>query len=125
METSTTESHECGFDGGVRADLKVTFGSWFRLGLLYNAILLMEGLACSWDIMPWLNSNLALVGGYWGFVFLFGLVANVFYCLGPLIEGYVLVFLKRPLARARLALWSAGLLFSMLVVFLIAMGVRT
>ena len=93
--------------------------AWERLRLVYNLVLLVVGLACSWRLR---DTHLFLLGGYWGGVVLFGTIANVFYCLGPLLETYACALCGREMDRQRYLLFAAGLFLSMRVVVILTGG---
>ncbi len=108
---------------GTAPHLKETYRVWGLLWVAYNAILLVYGL-----IM--LGSLRALAGSVdhlycrslfgdklWFGVTFFGVVANVFFCPGPLADTYVCIFLTPRLGRWRYALFAAGLLFWMHLIF--------
>ena len=77
--------------------------AWEKLRVVYNVVLLVDYLVCS----------LPLWGAFWfqSFAF-FAVVANAFYCFGPLLETYACVVLGRRIGRARYLLFGAGLVLS-------------
>ncbi|MCB1226992.1 MAG: hypothetical protein KDK99_14340 [Verrucomicrobiales bacterium] len=80
---------------------------WERMRLPYNAILLALGLTWTWGLRATMSEQALF--GYWGSVAAFGLVANVFYSLGPLLEGYSRVFFQRAWGSGiRWLLWTLG-----------------
>jgi hypothetical protein len=94
-------------------DPKATLVYWEKRRLIYNAVLLVWGGFWSLgfiDYFGWV--------GYFFNVLAFGLVANVFYCLGPLCEVYASVLLNRSLGRYRSLLFGLGMAFSSVVVAL-------
>lgn len=101
--------------------LKKACLAWEKLRVVYNALLLVEGLIGLWTLRrlgeraDHLCPNV-FGPGVWRFIILFGVVANVFYCVGPLVEAYTSVVLARRMNRGRYVLFVAGLLFSMYVI---------
>jgi|GEM_PF-1302471 len=90
--------------------------AWEKLRILYNLVMLGVGLPCLW--LLWLLEE--SVGQSYGFFSfwclstgLFGVVANAFYCLGPLAEVGVYRVLRLRIGRARYGLFAPGLLLSM------------
>ena len=97
--------------------------AWERLRVVYNLVLLVVGLPCLW--LLWLLQE--YVGQSYGFfsfwclsTILFGVVANAFYCLGPLAEVGVYRVLRLRIGRARYGSFAAGLLLSIRVILLLA-----
>ena len=95
---------------------KAVFLRWEKWRIGYNLILLVEGL---WVLREHLVSAFLRFGH---FMILFAIVANVCYCLGPLLEICITTLLgsraDRPryqsfLAGLRHFLFSVGLAFSM------------
>jgi len=97
---------------GSGDQIKRAIVSWEKLRLIYNVVLLLEGLFVSWCVWSIFESSLQYV---WAVV-VFGLTANAFYCMGPLVEVYASVIYGRRLGRYRYLLFAAGLLFSMIVI---------
>jgi hypothetical protein len=90
--------------------------SWEKRRLVYNLVLLVEGL---WVLREHLA---AAMTQFWGFMVLFAIAANVCYCLGPYLEICVRSFLGPRADRThyqsffavlRYFLFWVGLLFSM------------
>ena len=108
------------------AYLKKTWLAWERLRIFYNVILLVEGLLC----LEYLR-YLAVKSGHlcanifgtriWLMIIVFGVLANAFYCFGPLAEVFLITISKHRFARARSLLFAAGLLFSMFIIYAFAM----
>jgi hypothetical protein len=94
--------------------------AWEKSRIIYNAVLLLEGLtwACAmWEVEKVTENPYYRVGGMWSLAIVFGVVANAFYCLGPLAEVCAYRFLGWRMSRARYLLFAGGLLFSIAVVF--------
>ena len=91
--------------------LKTVCLTWEKLRVVYNLILFVEALACHMYLRQVLQGFLADDQYRLGII-LFGVVANMFYCLGPLLETCAYVVLGRRIQRARLLLFAAGLVFS-------------
>ena len=94
--------------------------AWEKLRIVYNLVLLLEGLTCLW--LLWLLAEFAgqpFGFDFWFFpVILFGAVANALYCLGPVADACAYRFLGWRMGRARCFLFGTGLLFSMGVLLL-------
>ena len=97
--------------------------AWEKLRVVYNLVLLVEGLTWlwpMWEVEKVTENPYYRMGPFlWGGAILFGVVANVFYCLGPLAEVWAYRVLGWRMGRARYFLFAAGLLFSIVVVFLL------
>jgi hypothetical protein len=101
--------------------LKETCIAWELLWLLFNAILLVEGLV----FLKILRTvAIAADHGYcrslFGYKFPFAIAAvaippNVVYVFGPLIDAYIFIFLGKRMGRWRYAFFTAGLFFWMAV----------
>ena len=98
--------------------LKAIWVAWEKLRILYNVVLLVEGLL--WLVVLLMLANRANhpevnLQGPWisGAILCFGVAANVFYCLGPLIESGIFLVRGSSRLRTRRILFFAGLLFSM------------
>jgi hypothetical protein len=109
----------------VAAYLKKTWFAWEKLRIIYNVVLLAEGLLC----LEYLRI-LAVKSGHlcanlfgsriWLMIIVFGFLANAFYCFGPVAEVVLMTISKGRFARARSFLYAAGLLFSMFIIFALA-----
>jgi hypothetical protein len=93
-----------------RLQLRTIVHQWERLRFIYNAVLLIEGLLLTADLMAVAGATV-----YWANVLVFGAIANAFYCLGPLVDVYLLAYGVK-LLNGRYLLFGIGLLFSMAVV---------
>lgn len=103
-----------------------TVKAWERLRLVYNVVLLLAGLPVVWLVLdgdfppmgPFPNSPLELVFD----CVVFGLLANVFFCLGPYAE-FVVVAIGFPLTarKIRYALFGLGLLVSLGLIGLVVL----
>jgi hypothetical protein len=84
--------------------------TWEALRVVYNFVLLVE----------YVTSPLPLRGIFWFYGLVpFLVIANAFYCFGPLIESYAYVVFDRHMGRGRHWLFGAGLLLSTgVIVFL-------
>lgn len=97
--------------------------AWEKLRIVYNLILLVQGLTCVyflWELDKMAQYPPYRLGPWWAGAFLFGMVANAFYCLGPLAEVGVYRVLRLRIGRARYLLFAAGLLLSVGVILLAA-----
>lgn len=97
--------------------------AWERLRIVYNLVLLVQGLTCVWFL--WQLEKFAKhpyyrLGTWWDFAIFFGGVANGFYFLGSLAETSAYRVLGWRMGRARYFLFAAGLSLSIGVVFLLA-----
>ena len=101
--------------------LKETRLAWEKLRIVYNLVLLVQGLtwvSAMWEVEKVTeNPYYRVSGASWGYAILFGVVANALYCLGPLTEAWSYRFLGWRMDRFRYLLFAAGLLFSIVVVF--------
>ena len=93
-----------------KSELKSIVKNWELLRLGYNFVLLIIGLALSYKLIPYFGSV-----GYLRNIIIFGAVANVFYCLGPIIELYLYV-LGVKIGKVRYILFGLGLAFSVAVI---------
>jgi hypothetical protein len=94
--------------------------AWEKLRIVYNAVLLLEGLtwvSAWWEVEKVTENPYYRVGGMWSLAILFGVVANALYCLGPLAEVCAYRFFGWRMDRGRYFLFGAGLLCSIAVVF--------
>lgn len=99
--------------------LKRAVLDWEALRIVYNIILLAEGLIFLWFLRGLEEASghvCAALIGVWGSIIAFGVIANFMYCFGPVAEVYALSVLGRRLGRGRYLLFAAGLLFSMGVI---------
>lgn len=86
--------------------------AWESYRVVYNLVMLATGWFLSADLKPYMDEQAAF--GYWGNVFLFGVVANVFFSLGPLWETYSIALRGKQFETlGRSALFALGLLFSL------------
>ncbi len=108
-----------------------TLKSWEKLRLLYNGILLGPGIALLWRILHVQGEMMAENPPGMGFVImhpvdlfvratLFGVCANICYCLGPYSE-FAITALGFPVTgrRIRYFLFGLGLLISLGVIMLV------
>ena len=87
---------------------------WEMLRSVYNLLLLSEAVACPDHVREYIAGKLSF--GYWGVILLFMLAANAFFSLGPVMDLYGAVFLRKGIGRLRYVLFAAGLYISMRVV---------
>lgn len=85
---------------------------WELQRLIYNLVLLATAALVPSDTRSVVDAH--FLPGYWVLVALSVIGANAFYCLGPLVEVYALVFLRWELRWGRHLLFGAGMLFSFL-----------
>ena len=83
--------------------------AWEKLRVLYTVVLIVQGSVCPWNLWKHLGALLIVV-------------ANVFYCFGPLLETYACVVFGRRTSRGRYLLFGAGLVFSVGVIFMFTSG---
>lgn len=101
--------------------LRVGLLRWEKFRLWYNGIMLAFGLFLSYGLKEDMQENEEF--GYWGNVFLYGLIANAFFSLGPLLESYLIAFRRKPMnARGRRLLFTLGLGFSLVGSFALCIG---
>ena len=99
--------------------------AWERVRIVYNAVLFVQGLTSVyflWQLDKIADYHYRFGSSWVGFAILFGVVANVFYCLGPLAEACVHRLIGRGMVRARYFLFAVGLLLSMGLILLLARG---
>jgi hypothetical protein len=105
--------------------LKAVWLGWEKLRILYNAILLVEGLIGLWFLRH-LGEKVGhrcpnVFGSHvWITIIIFAALANALYCLGPLAEISLVDLRVRWSRRERRLLFAAGLLFSMLIILAFA-----
>ncbi len=101
---------------------------WEKLRILYNIVMLVVGIPIAVVIYrtlqglpPTFHDSLKIVFDVGGIIkasIIFGLFANLFYCLGPLVDIYYYVFIKKRMSKLfRYGLFIAGLLLSLAVQF--------
>jgi hypothetical protein len=85
------------------------FLAWEKLRLLYNAIL--AAVVC------WVGSGLLAHSAFWPQLLMDAFLANVFFCLGPCLEGYICLFGGNgtPRATVRAVLFFLGTLLSVVL----------
>jgi hypothetical protein len=88
-------------------DIKSAMIGWEKLRIVYNGVLLIVGLWCSWE----LRADFGGASSYAFWATAYGIMANVFYSLGPLAEIYY-TCLAGPIVRFRLVVFAGGLLIS-------------
>lgn len=94
---------------------------WEKLRIYYNAPLLVEGLV-GLSYLRHLGEKAGhrcpnIFGSHvWVVIITFAVLANVFYCLGPLAEISLVALRIRWTRRARHLLFTVGLLFSTLII---------
>ena len=105
--------------------------SWEKLRLLYNGVLLLPGIALLWRILHLQAERMAQNPPGMGFpimdpvdlcirALLFGVCANVCFCLGPYSE-FIVTALGFPLTarKIRVLLFSLGLMMSLGIIILV------
>lgn len=101
----------------TRQCLRGVILAWEKLRVVYNLVLVVQGLTwvsamCEVEKVtekPYYRVS----GASWAYAVLFGMVANAFYCVGPLAEAAAYRLFGWRMARARYFLFAAGLLLSM------------
>lgn len=91
-------------------ELKSVVVKWIILQVIYNVVLFAFGLSASYELMYTLGPKFYLPN-----VVLFGMIANAFFLLGPVLELYLLAF-EVKIGRFRYAVFVVGLLFALLTV---------
>ncbi|RCL36872.1 MAG: hypothetical protein DBX00_06105 [Verrucomicrobia bacterium] len=105
--------------------------SWEKLRLLYNGALLFPGIVLLWRILHLQAERMAQNPPGMGFpimdpvtlfisALLFGICANVCFCLGPYSE-FIVIALGFPLTarKIRVLLFSLGLMISLGIIILV------
>jgi hypothetical protein len=104
-------------DSSVSA-VKTAVIEWEKYRLIYNVVLLVLGLLFSAELL--FAVPMMIIG-----VVIFGIGANVAYCLGPLVEMYSIAIRGEAFSRAaRGTLFGVGLGFSVLVVLGIGLQIH-
>ena len=96
--------------------IKATIVSWEKLRIVYNLVLLGEGLLISWDL--YVDFGGIVPYAFWTAVY--GATANAFFSLGVLAEIYLQCFRGWYPSKYRMQVFIAGLLFSMAVTLVLA-----
>ncbi len=93
---------------------KEIFKRWELLRIPFNFILLIEGIIGCVPLYGYMPTSLMFIEAI-----IYGVVANIFYMLGPIFESYIewLGYNKRPFIC--ITVYSLGLAFSMFVTFVI------
>ena len=89
---------------------------WEKLRIPFNLLLLGVGLLLSWDLY-------SAFGGIHVYVFwaiIYGITVNVFFCLGPLAEIYLLTLIPARLQLPRMLVFVVGTVFSLMVTAILA-----
>ena len=94
-------------------DLRAILIYWEKRRAVFNAVLLVWGGLWSLPLIDYFGWPASLF-----YIFVVGLVENLFYCLGPLCEVYAVVLLNRSIGKDRSVLFGLGIAFSVIVVFL-------
>ncbi len=106
--------------------LRKIWVSWEKLRILYNFILLSEGVhgLLILRLLGTVTKHDGFLYGppLWKLVILAGVFANLCYFLGPILETIACGLIGNKAARMRPYLFTAGLFFSMYIVF--CMGAR-
>ena len=109
-------------DFPVNADTKRILLRWEKWRIGYSLILLVESVWLLWE-------HLAVALADWRLMVLFAVAANVCFCLGPFIEIRARAYWSPRIDRTRAGWFLAGLLhflfwaglaFSMLLVYIVA-----
>lgn len=93
--------------------LRKAFIAWERQRVLYTVFIA--------SFIAWKIGRFPLWPdpGLWNLLLLLVVVANVFYCVGPLIEIYALLFAGVACERARILLFGIGTLVSVSLLALV------
>ncbi len=106
--------------------LRVIWLTWEKLRILYNFILLSEGIngLLILRLLGTVTKHDGLLYGpaLWKVVILLGVFANLFFFLGPIVETVVCAVIGSRSEGCRPYLFMAGLFFSMYIIF--CMGTR-
>jgi hypothetical protein len=93
--------------------------AWEIMRAVLNAVLLTHACTRPADFRQFIAAHTSL--GYWGYAMLLIVIANAFYCLGPLVDIYACVLIGWRLRAARYLLFAAVLAF---LIFLIVPWMR-
>jgi hypothetical protein len=83
---------------------------WEKFRLLYNGLLVFAVVGATAALHPSYLGN----EGFWGECVITGLIANIFFCLGPLVDAWLLA-LGRFHAAVGIVLFTAGTVLSFLL----------
>jgi hypothetical protein len=99
---------------------KQAWVAWEKLRIVYNLLLLVQGLTCEWFLWQFhkITDYPLRVDVQVTEAIVFGVLANLFYCLGPAADVCVYRILRWRMGLTRHLLFAAGLLFSMWAIFL-------
>jgi len=101
---------------------KAALQAWTRLWIVYNVVLLIYGLIALGTLRLLERQARHDCGALdQAPVLIFGIVANVCFCLGPLVECSIFILLGHRMDRNRYVLFAAGLLFAMLLIYALFM----
>lgn len=103
--------------------LRVTWLTWVKLLVVYNIVLLVEGLTCLyflWQLGEVVGHRCAALLHPWGIINRLAITANLFYLFGPLAETYAFLLLRRGIGRGRYLLFAVGLSLSVSVLIALA-----
>lgn len=90
--------------------------AWEKLRIVYNVTLLavgLPGLYFLWCFEEYVGQSRGFIMGWAVPTIVFGVVANICYCLGPLAEVAAYWVLGWRMGKARCLLFAPGLLFTM------------
>lgn len=98
---------------------EVIFG-WEKLRILFNVLQLALGLLLSWGLPEAFGG--IHVYAFW--VMIYGITVNVFYCLGPLAEIYLVTLAPARLPFTRMFAFVAGTAFALAVTSFLAIKMQ-
>lgn len=92
---------------------------WEKLRIVYNLVLLVQGLTCEWFLWQFhkITHYPPRVDSHVAEAIVFAVLANAFYCLGPLAEACVYRALRWRMGLTTYPLFGPGLLLSMCAIF--------
>jgi len=99
---------------GKRVDLKNAAKFWERQRLWYNAVLLL--VVVLWVVLTWPHFRPAMNLVALGKMMVLALLANLCYCVGYAMEGFIQPLVEqRYWRRVRWVVWVVGMLFAVLL----------
>lgn len=100
--------------------VKAAIIAWEKMRIPFNILLLALGLMWSWDLRDEFGGLVI----YWFWAGVYGVALNACYSLGVLAEIYVGCFTSRSLAKARVMMFIAGTLVSIMLTTVTALSVK-
>ena len=113
---SSPESNQPSDKKPLNSELREIVIGWERLRILYNIILFLVGVAAIFVCMraPYFNLAESIIPAI-----MFGIFANICFCMGPTAETYIrAIFNSQDVRAVRIALFLLGTLLSLVPAFM-------